>query len=747
MPSVNPKLEKQASTESADPIRQAIIVIEHKIRNLEKRKGKLETYRETVSRGGELQPEQKTAVAKYDEVQQTLEITRELYKQIIGINNDYAKQQKKIARKEALERVQQDIAKVKEVLLIQDTMTNLGFDGARKDFLAGSNGAVKITEEDLKLLDDLYSELQLKHDRLETQPSYIAQAQKVAEHFVHIVDGKQREVVGTTYARIKEIINSVHECGYFDRVQAVEKEVEEVTQDVAETSIADAQPSMVEPPQQQQQQQPQQQQQQQQPEEFAETSKPHIPQPQPAEVIPPAIQTFPVPVAAIPVVSGATPLAAPIPVVAPALHTLPQASVDSSFYTSTGTFVPTTQVPPQFSHQQQPQPVQAQVPPQQPQQPPRINDVIGPTTNFFFLQESELDTPENSPPTVTQVVSPVVSHIPPAATVVAAAVSLNAPIPTQTFTNQSFAAHVVTTTHPVIYQQQPPAEIAPRLPSFGSAAAALPQQQPQPMPISIPTNVQFTQQQPNQSYEPTTMNESAPQEKEDTNEFSMVYVNESDVVVNKFVDFGAEKKQFEDVLHIHIEETEKLHQQSQMQNPETSWAEQAQRTNNISSGNNNANNSNNGGGYRGRGRGRGNSNGYGNNRGRGSYQQNGQRGNGSYYRNNDNNYQQNGYQQRNNWQQSGENNGSNNGGSVSGGGNNGGGYPFKRTSSNNASRGGAPGGGPRNNTGERSAMDRRSGNQGQGQYRTGGGNNQRGGQGGANRMNYSNRNKTQQAQN
>ena len=38
MPSANPKLEKQASTEAVDPIRQAIIVIEHKIRNLEKRK-------------------------------------------------------------------------------------------------------------------------------------------------------------------------------------------------------------------------------------------------------------------------------------------------------------------------------------------------------------------------------------------------------------------------------------------------------------------------------------------------------------------------------------------------------------------------------------------------------------------------------------------------------------------------------------------------------------------------------------
>jgi caprin-1 len=32
------KLEKQASTEAVEPIRQVITVLEHKIRNLEKRK-------------------------------------------------------------------------------------------------------------------------------------------------------------------------------------------------------------------------------------------------------------------------------------------------------------------------------------------------------------------------------------------------------------------------------------------------------------------------------------------------------------------------------------------------------------------------------------------------------------------------------------------------------------------------------------------------------------------------------------
>lgn len=62
--------------------------------------------------GRELNADQKTAVAKYDEVLQTLDIMRDMYKQIVNIANDSAKQQKKLARKEAAERMQQEIAKV-----------------------------------------------------------------------------------------------------------------------------------------------------------------------------------------------------------------------------------------------------------------------------------------------------------------------------------------------------------------------------------------------------------------------------------------------------------------------------------------------------------------------------------------------------------------------------------------------------------------------------------------------------------
>ncbi|XP_074097208.1 caprin family member [Cotesia typhae] len=244
MPSANPKLEKQASTEATDPIRQAITVIEHKIRNLEKRKGKLELLKDLVKNGKELNLDQKTAVAKYDEVLQTLEITRELYKQIVGISNDFAKQQKKQARKEAVERMQQDISKIREVLLIQDVLINIGAEVVREDFLTGANGATKLTQDDLKFLDDFYNEVTMKRQPEPNEPSFTQQLQKAAEHYMGILEGKQREVAGTTYLRLKEIITSVHSCGYFDQVQTVETEVitNEVESELDSPEVAAGQP-------------------------------------------------------------------------------------------------------------------------------------------------------------------------------------------------------------------------------------------------------------------------------------------------------------------------------------------------------------------------------------------------------------------------------------------------------------------------------------------------------------------------
>lgn len=111
---------------------------------------KLESYRDLQSSGKELNNDQRIAVAKYDEVVQTLEFARDLCKQFNSIAVLAEKDAKKQARKEAAARSQQELAKIREVLLVQDALQQLGNDSTREDFLVGRNGAATLSEEDLK---------------------------------------------------------------------------------------------------------------------------------------------------------------------------------------------------------------------------------------------------------------------------------------------------------------------------------------------------------------------------------------------------------------------------------------------------------------------------------------------------------------------------------------------------------------------------------------------------------------------
>lgn len=104
------------------------------------------------------------------------------------------------------------------MLLIQHILMSLATDSIRNDFTHGTNGAVKLSEEELKYLESLYIEVIMKQQREEGDLTFAQQAQKVAEHYVAIVDGKQREVVGTTYNKLKEIITKINQCDYFDQV-------------------------------------------------------------------------------------------------------------------------------------------------------------------------------------------------------------------------------------------------------------------------------------------------------------------------------------------------------------------------------------------------------------------------------------------------------------------------------------------------------------------------------------------------
>lgn len=228
MPSASVKVEKQAPPETAltdtgtlSPLRQAITIIEHKIRNIEKRKSKLESYRDLQNSGKELNADQKLAVSKYGEVVQTLEFARDLSKQFMGIVIVSEKDAKRLAKKELAARGASELAKVREVLLVQDALNQMGQESVRNDFLTGSNGAATLAQTDLDLLDELYPAVTPKHEAGGAS-AFTAHVQCAAEHLIAVVDGKQKEAfLGSSYCQIKEVIGKVHESGYLDTEIAV----------------------------------------------------------------------------------------------------------------------------------------------------------------------------------------------------------------------------------------------------------------------------------------------------------------------------------------------------------------------------------------------------------------------------------------------------------------------------------------------------------------------------------------------
>ncbi|KAK7790096.1 hypothetical protein R5R35_012620 [Gryllus longicercus] len=477
------KLEKQASTEAVDPIKQAIVIIEHKIRNLEKRKRKIESYREEQKNGKELNADQLNAVSKFDEVILTLDFARDLSKQFNGISLDAAKQQKKQARKEAQERTQQELAKIKEILLIQDVLQNIGTESAREDFLQGRNGAAQLTEEDLKYLDDIYVEVFPKRGNEEGLPPFADQVQTSAEHLLSIVDGKPKDVVGTTYSKLKELVQSIHGCGYFDQnvEEAAEEAVDEVAPSAAGTAVpsppvaaATASAAVVAVPivaatvvaavgsEELGEEE----------ENFlveSQTVLPSEPQPYPQGPGAPVAPSQPGPPAGpqgvLAPVGNAPPQATQQlvqpPPMAPVQATPVQAVESSFFSTAAPAFVPAQ--------------------PTLPQSRP-LNEVIG-TGNFNFLQDSELDSPDLSvmlSGTPGQTAAQHVVPTPPPSNPVAVP-----PIPSQTFTNQNFVAVSTAAVQPKVVFQ-PPGDMAHHIPGFATTTPNPPPPIPMPPSHQVP---------------------------------------------------------------------------------------------------------------------------------------------------------------------------------------------------------------------------------------------------------------------
>ncbi|XP_014141201.2 caprin-1 isoform X3 [Falco biarmicus] len=230
-----------------EAMKQILGVIDKKLRNLEKKKSKLDDYQERMNKGERLNQDQLDAVSKYQEVTNNLEFAKELQRSFMALSQDIQKTIKKTARREQLMREEAEQKRLKTVLELQFILDKLGDDEVRSDLKQGSNGVPVLTEEELTMLDEFYK---LVYPERDMNMRLNEQYEQASVHLWDLLEGKEKPVCGTTYKALKEIVERILQTSYFDSTHNHQNglcEEEEATPTPAvEDTVAEAEPDAAE---------------------------------------------------------------------------------------------------------------------------------------------------------------------------------------------------------------------------------------------------------------------------------------------------------------------------------------------------------------------------------------------------------------------------------------------------------------------------------------------------------------------
>ncbi len=178
----------------------------------------MDGYKANYEQGKELNDDQKAAIAKYDEVMHGLEFSRELTGQFKTIADEEAKNRKKQLKKEQHDRIRNEIGRVATILGVQHVLRAFAVPKVKADFASGENGALKLTKDQLTMIED-FSKL------VETSVKNLDETDKVltptAEHLISLAEGKPKKVGKTNYKDLLTLFNNIRACKYFKTVDLV----------------------------------------------------------------------------------------------------------------------------------------------------------------------------------------------------------------------------------------------------------------------------------------------------------------------------------------------------------------------------------------------------------------------------------------------------------------------------------------------------------------------------------------------
>nr|XP_021395667.1 caprin-2 isoform X3 [Lonchura striata domestica] len=196
-------------------IDNGLICLKHKIRNIEKKKLKLEDYKDRLKKGEALNQDQLEAVEKYDEVVHNLEFAKELQKTFSGLSQDLLKAQKKAQRRESLLKLEAEKKKLRTILQVQYVLQNFTQEHVQKDFKGGVNGAIYLPSIEL---DYLIRFAKLICPERNENLSVGDQMEQSSLYFWDLLEGSEKPVVGTTYKHMKDLLSKLLESRYFESI-------------------------------------------------------------------------------------------------------------------------------------------------------------------------------------------------------------------------------------------------------------------------------------------------------------------------------------------------------------------------------------------------------------------------------------------------------------------------------------------------------------------------------------------------
>ncbi|XP_038637039.1 caprin-2 isoform X2 [Scyliorhinus canicula] len=195
-------------------LENGMICLKHKIRNIEKKKAKLDDYKERLKQE-ELNQDQLDAVDKYEEVIHNLEFAKDLQKTFVALNQELLKAQKKTLRREQLLRTEMEKRRLRTVLHIKYVLENFKQEHVQNDFRDGINGAFIISRKEISLLKDFCKLVcPERNERMALED----QIELVSNQMWELLEGADKIVVGSTYKHLKEAISRLLNCAYFDSI-------------------------------------------------------------------------------------------------------------------------------------------------------------------------------------------------------------------------------------------------------------------------------------------------------------------------------------------------------------------------------------------------------------------------------------------------------------------------------------------------------------------------------------------------